>query len=92
MQVGNRQAGLRVDAAGKVGDGDHLRAPVVELGRGDPADVAEALHDAALLRQVPAEAMARALDDHDHAGSRRLVAEDGAADRDRLPVTISGTA
>ena len=56
----------------------------MQLGRGDPADVAEALHDAPLLVERPAEPGAGALDDHDHARSGRLVTEHGAPDRDRL--------
>ena len=52
--------------------------------RRDAADVAEALDDAALLGEVPAEPLARALDHHHDAGARRLAAEDGAAERDRL--------
>ena len=73
-----------VDAAGDVGDGDHGRAPVGELVRGDAADVAEALDDAALLGEVPAEPLAGAGRHHHDAGARRLLAEDRAADRDRL--------
>ena len=73
-----------VDAAGDVRDGDHGRAAVGQLVRRDAADVAEALHDAALLGEVPAEPLAGAGDDHHDAGAGRLVAEDGAADRDRL--------
>ena len=57
---------------------------VDELVRRDPADVAEALDDAALLGEVPAEPLARAGDHHHDAGAGRLVPEDGAADRDRL--------
>ena len=74
----------REHAARDVGDGDHARAPVVQLGRGDPADVAEPLHDAALLREVPVEPLAGALDAHHDAGAGRLVAEERAADRHRL--------
>ena len=73
-----------VDAAGDVGDGDHRGAAVDELVRSDPADVAEALDDAALLGEVPAEPLAGAGGDHHDAGARRLVPEDRAADRDRL--------
>ncbi len=75
---------LCVDAARDVRDGDHGRAPLVQLGRGDPADVAEALDDAAQAREIPAEPPARALDHHHDAGARRLVPEERAADRDRL--------
>ena len=78
------EAGGIVDAAGDVGDRDHGRAAVGQLVRGDPADVAEALDDAALLGEVPAEPLAGAGDHHHDAGAGRLVAEDGAADRDRL--------
>ena len=56
----------------------------VELGRRDPADVAEALDDAALVGQLPAQPLAGALDHHHHAGAGRLVAEERAAERDRL--------
>ena len=78
------EAGRVVDAAGHVRDGDDGGAAVGELVRGDPADVAEALDDAALLGEVPAEPLAGAGDHHHDAGAGRLVAEDGAADRDRL--------
>jgi len=84
VQIRDRQPALGIDTARDVRDRDHRRAPVVELGRRDPADVPEALHDAAQLGQVPAQPPARALDHHHDARSRRLVAEDGAADRDRL--------
>ena len=60
-------------------------APLLgELGRGDAADVAEALDDAAQRGELPAEPRARALDHHHDAGAGRLVPEDRAADRDRL--------
>ncbi len=74
----------RVDPARDVRDGEHLRAPRGEVPRSDAADVPEALDDAALLGEVPAEPQARALDDHHDAGAGCLAAEDGAADRDRL--------
>ena len=48
------------------------------------ADVAEALDDAAQPGELPAEPLAGALDHHHDAGAGRLVAEDRAADRDRL--------
>ena len=78
------EPGRVVDAARDVRDGDDGRAAVDELLGGDPADVAESLHDAALLGQFPAEALAGARDDHHDPRPRRLVPEDGAADRDRL--------
>ena len=83
----------RVDAAGDVGDGEHGRALRDELLRGDAADVAEALHDARLLRQVPAEPLASALDD----ASRRRAPVASCRKSEPpsaigLPVTISGTA
>ena len=56
----------------------------MQLARGDPTDVAEALHDAVLRCEVPIEPLARALDDHHDAGAGRLVSKHGAADRDRL--------
>ena len=57
----------------------------LQLRRGDAAHVAEPLHDAALVGERPPEPVARTRDHHHDAGSRRLVAEHGAADRDRLP-------
>ena len=78
------EAGGVVHAAGDVRDADDGRAAVDELLRGDAADVAEALDDAALLGEPPPEPLAGAGDDHHDAGARRLVAEDRAADRDRL--------
>ena len=62
-----------------------LAPSVVELVRGDPADVAESLDDAALLGELPAELGAGPHDDHHDADAGRLVSKDGAADRDRLP-------
>ncbi len=56
----------------------------MELGRRDPADVPEALHDATLLGQVPAQPPTGALDHHHDTRAGRLVTEHGAADRDRL--------
>ena len=53
---------------------------VGELGGSDTADLAEALDDAALLGEVPAQPLARALDHHHDAGAGRLVAEQRAAD------------
>ena len=73
-----------VDAAGDVRDGKHRSSLLDQLLRGDPADVAEALDDAALLGELPAETLARAPDHHHDAGAGRLVPEDRAADRDRL--------
>ena len=73
-----------VDTAGDVRDGDDRRAAVDELLRGDPAHVAEALDDAPLLGELPAEPLARAGDDHHDTGARRLVPEHRASDRDRL--------
>ena len=48
-----------VDTAREIGDSEHGRALGIELGRGDPAHVAEALDDAALFGQVPAEPLRR---------------------------------
>ena len=70
------------------------RAPLlVQLGRGDPADVAEALHDAALLGEVPAEPL------RTRARSTITTPAPVASCRNTeppieigLPVTISGTA
>ena len=84
MQRRDVEAGRRVHAARDVGDGDDTRALVVQLGRGDPADVPEALHGAALCGEVPAEPLARALDHHHDACAGRLVPEERAADRHRL--------
>ena len=78
------EAGRVVDSAGDVRYRDDGRAAVDELLRGDPADVPEPLDDAPLLGELPAQALARARYDHHDTGSRRLVAEDGASDRDRL--------
>ena len=60
-------------------DGDHGRALLVQLGRRDPADVAEALDDAAQLGEVPAEPLAGALDHHHDA--RRRSPRGGRASR-----------
>ena len=73
-----------MQAAGHVGDGDHLRAALVQLGGRDTPDLAEALDDAALPGEIPAEAGAGAFDHHHDPGAGRLRPEDGAADRDRL--------
>ena len=75
---------LVVDATRDVGDRDHRGAAVDELVGGDAAHVAEALDDAALLGEVPAEPLAGAGDHHHDAGAGRLVPEHRAADRDRL--------
>ena len=83
QRVDVEPAGI-VDAAGHVRDGGDGRATVDQLVRGDPAHVAEALDDALELGQVPAEPLTGAGDHHHDAGTGRLVAEDGAADRDRL--------
>src|SRR5207248_5728300 len=81
---GQVQPLLRVDPAREVGDGDDRSALAGELVGGDTADVAEALDDAALRAERPAEPSAGPLDHHHHARARRLAAEDGPADRDRL--------
>ena len=73
-----------VDAPRDVRDGHDRRTAIDELLRGDPADVAEALHDAALLGELPAQALAGACDHHHDPCAGGLVAEDRATDRDRL--------
>ena len=75
---------LGVDAARVVCDSGHDRAALDQLGRGHAADLAEALHDAALPGELPPQPLAGALDDHDDPRSRRFVSEDRTADRDRL--------
>ena len=72
------------DASRDVRDRDDAGAALVELGRGDAADVAEALHDARASGELVAEPPGRLLGDHHDAGAGRLAPEDGAADRDRL--------
>ena len=74
----------RVDPTGHVGHGEHDRALRDELLRRDPTDVPEALHDAALLGEVPAESLAGTFDHHHDARAGRLVPEERAAERDRL--------
>ena len=84
---------LVVDAARVVADADDGRAALGQLGRGDAADLAEALDDAALVGEIPAQPLARALDHHHDAGAGRLVAEHASRRCEiGLPVTISGTA
>ena len=78
------ESGGVVEASRDVGDRDHGRAAVDELLGGDPTDIAESLHDAPLLRELPAEPFARARHDHHDPRAGRLVAEHAAADRDRL--------
>ena len=73
-----------MEATGDVGDGDHGCAPVVQLRRRDPADVAEPLNDAALLVELEPEPVTSTLCSHHDARARRLAPEDRAADRDRL--------
>ena len=85
VQLGDVETQRVEQAAGDVGDRDHRRALVVQLRRRDAADVAEALHDAALLVEPVPEPVARALRRHHDTGSRGLAPEDRAADRDRLP-------
>jgi hypothetical protein len=75
---------LVVDAAGDIRDCDHARSAVVQLGSRDPADIAEALDDAALLAEVPAEPLTRAHDHHHDACAGRFLPEERAAERDRL--------
>ena len=81
-----------VDAAREIRDGDDARAALVQLAGGDPADVAEALHDAALLGEVPPEARAGTLDHHDHAAPVASCRNTEPPIEIGLPVTISGTA
>ena len=59
VERGDVEAGLRVEAARDVRDGDDTRAAVVQLGRRDAADVAEALHDARLVRRARSRAAGR---------------------------------
>ena len=74
-----------VRPAGHVRDGHDLRPVRGQLLGCDRADLPEALDDAALSRQRPAEPLARSLRHHHHARAGRLRAKDGAPDRDRLP-------
>jgi hypothetical protein len=74
----------RVDPTRHVGDGEHDRALRDQLLRRDPTDVPEALHDATLLGEVPAEPLAGTFDHHHDARAGRLVPEERAAERDRL--------
>ena len=85
LERGDVQPGFRVKPPGHVRDRDDLGAERVELVGGDPTDVAESLDDAPLLGELPAELGAGSHDDHHDPDSGRLVPEDGAADRDRLP-------
>ena len=62
VQLRDVEAVGRVDAARDVRHPEHRRAAHVQLGRRDAADVAEALDDAALLADLLAEALARALE------------------------------
>ncbi len=62
-----------------------LAPSVMQLVGGDPTHVAESLDHAPLLGEEPTELGAGPHDDHHDPDSRRLVPEDGAADRDRLP-------
>ena len=75
----------RMQTPRDVGDGDHRRPERLQLRRGDAAHVAEPLDDAALVGDGPPEPVARTSDHHHDPGSRRLVAEHGAPDRDWLP-------
>ena len=82
---GRRGRPASIDAARDVADRDDGRAPLVQLGRRDAADVAESLHDEAQSpRRLQPSRCAGALDHHHDARARRLAAEDRAADRDRL--------
>ena len=73
-----------VDAAGRIGDGDHRGALGVDERGGDRAGVAEALDGDAGLRQLQAEVASR-LDDAEHRpAGRRLVATLRPAQADRL--------
>ena len=73
-----------VDPAGDIGEADHRRAAPGQLAGRYAADLPEALDDAALLGEVPAEPLASTIDDHHDARAGRLRPEDRAADRDRL--------
>ena len=57
LDVVEVEAGLVVDAAGDVRDRQHGGAEAGQLARGDAAHVAEALHDAALVGELPAQAL-----------------------------------
>src|SRR5207237_9179688 len=78
------EAGFVVEAAGQVRDGHDPRALRRELVRCDPADVAEALYDAALLREPALETMTCAFYDHHYPGSGRFVPEERPAERNGL--------
>ena len=84
-QCSKVEPSLVVDAAGEIRDGDDRRPFVAQLLRGNAADVAEPLHDAAEACELPAELRAGALDHHHDTRAGRLTPEDRAADRDRLP-------
>ena len=59
VEGGDVEAGLGVNAARDVRDRDHAGAALVQLRRGDTADVAEALHDARAARRARSRAAAR---------------------------------
>src|SRR5262249_61811347 len=75
VERGDVQAGAVDDPAGHVADPDHSSAFLVQLGRGDTADVPEPLDDELEVAERPTEPRAGALDHHDDAGTRRLDAE-----------------
>ena len=74
-----------VDAAGDVGDRDHARAAVVQLRapRSRRRCRSPGRRSAGSASCQPSRSQARSIDHHD-AGARRLVAEERAAERDRL--------
>ena len=74
---------LDVEAARVVADTDDGRAARGQLGRRHAAHLAEALDDAALLREIPAQPLAGPVEHH-HDPAPGLVAEERAAERDRL--------
>ncbi len=79
------EAGRVVHARRDVADRDHACATLVKLGRGNTADVPEALHDEGEVGEVPAEALAGAVDHHHDSSSCCLAAKERPSDRDRLP-------
>ncbi len=79
------ETALRIDPAGDVRDAQHGRALRDELLRCDPSDVAEALHYATLLAELPSESLACSFDHHHDTGAGRLVPEERTAERDGLP-------
>ena len=84
VECRNVETGLGVNASRDVGNRDDAGAALVQLRRGDAADVAEALDDAGATGELVAEPPRGLLGDHHDPGAGRLATEDGATDRDRL--------